>query len=573
MSRGGAVAVALGAAAVIVGSSLLGHYATWNVSALFNSGSLLGHDVETLVVVVVPGALLLAAGLLFLRRQPGNLVGPLLVLDAACQGTFLMLGVPSPLVVTLGILTADLNAAVTAHLVLVWPSGRILTGVDRFLVTAAYVLALSGRTVVQLFDRDVRGSLAHLSDDPALEHLSRLVLDASLVVMTLAILVRIWQRWRTTPRGARPVMRPVVAAVPVLAVVYALGFPLANSDPHNTLGHILLGPVMWLIAFGVLPAAFLLSALRLRMARGAVRGAVLGIGGLPTVPQLEKVLRERLKDPGLQVLRYSRTADAFVDRDGRLVPAGEWGDGQALSVLEQDGVPEAAIVHDQILLQDPGLVTAVTGAVRLALDSSRLRQDLHARGGDAAGLPVGEVTLLFGDIEHSTLWLDHMPEQYADLLAEFRATAAEVVEAAGGRVVDSRGDEVFAVLPEDVDRVEALRTAVRLQSRFATAAWPQEAKVKVRLGLHRGRPQRTRDGYVGLDVHTAARVMSAAHGGQVLASGATAGLQASGLSLTPLGVYQLAGIRESATLVQVEDEHCVTRFPEPRATRLRSPSA
>ena len=505
---------------------------------------------QTLVSTVLPLLLYLAAGLVVLSRQPGNRVGPLLVATGFAQPVYLTVFLPSDLVVTAGVVLYDIAAALVLHLLLTWPTGRLSSRVDHLLVVAVYVFAVAARVATTgFFDEDLGGNLLLVSDAPRPDRVSTAAVSLMLLPLALVCLARVLRRWRGVARGRRRLMSPVVVGLPVLVVLYGVVFPLANLGNDSSIS--LLGSgVLWLLGYGALPATFLYAAGQLRRARGAVRAAAVDIGTLPTVPVLEAALRERLKDPEVQVLRWSSAAATFVDGDGRLVD--EPGGGRSLTVLEEDGAAVAAVVHDPVLEQDPALVAAILGSVRLAVDGTRLQDALHARGGDPGRLPEGEVTRLFADVEGSTALLEAAPDRYADLLAELRSSATEVVRRHGGEVVDARGDEVFAAFAGPDDGVAA---ALDLRARTGTVAWPGGARVRLRIGLHRGTPQRTADGYVGMDVHVAARVMSVGGGDQVVAS--EAAVVASDLARScahDLGASRLAGIRDPVRLFRLADQ-------------------
>src|SRR3954468_3246064 len=125
-------------------------------------------------------------------------------------------------------------------------------------------------------------------------------------------------------------------------------------------------------------------------------------------------------------------------------------------------------------------------------------------------LPSGIVTFLFTDIEGSTRLLQEHGAGYADLLAEHRRHLRAAVSRHAGVEVDTQGDAFFVAF---ADAEDALATAAEIVD--------AEGQVRVRIGIHTGRPIVTDEGYVGLDVHRAARICAAAHGGQVLVSEAT----------------------------------------------------
>ena len=133
----------------------------------------------------------------------------------------------------------------------------------------------------------------------------------------------------------------------------------------------------------------------------------------------------------------------------------------------------------------------------------------------ATGLPAGTVTFLFADVEGSTRLLQSLGDRYADLLADQRRLFRKIIGEGGGCEVDAQGDSFFFAFSSAKD---ALTAAVATQRAIAVHAWPEGARVHIRMGLHTGEPLRTETGYVGMDVHRAARICAAGHGGQILLS-------------------------------------------------------
>jgi class 3 adenylate cyclase len=175
-------------------------------------------------------------------------------------------------------------------------------------------------------------------------------------------------------------------------------------------------------------------------------------------------------------------------------------------------------------------------------------------------LPTGSVTFLLTDIEASTALLRRLGAGYAGLLHEVRRLIDESVTRARGHKVDAHGDEYFGVFRTPGDAVEA---AVTMQRAIAAYAWPEGVEVRVRSGLHSGRPELTDSGYVGLSVHTVARICAAAHGGQVIVSGQTAAalVLGEGLTLLGLGSHRFAGLPRDELLFQVVAEGLRAGFP------------
>ena len=128
-----------------------------------------------------------------------------------------------------------------------------------------------------------------------------------------------------------------------------------------------------------IPIAVLYVLLQARMARGAVADLVVEMGPTPTPARLRDALANALGDPSLQVAYWSAAEDRFVDAAGQPMELPDEGTGQAVTMLERNGVPEAAIIHDAILLDEPGLVASVASAMRLAVENDRLTAEVQAQ--------------------------------------------------------------------------------------------------------------------------------------------------------------------------------------------------
>jgi len=179
-----------------------------------------------------------------------------------------------------------------------------------------------------------------------------------------------------------------------------------------------------------------------------------------------------------------------------------------------------------------------------------------------SGLPSGVVTFLFTDIEGSTRLLHGLGDDYVMVLRDHNALLGEAVEANGGRVVDTQGDSFFCVFRRVRDAAVAAAAAQRA---FAAHAWPQGASVRVRMGIHAAEPELEDGRYVGLGVHRAARVGSAAHGGQVLVSNAAAVMLGdSRLQLRDLGAHPLKDFDRPERLYQLTVDGVPAKFPPPR---------
>jgi class 3 adenylate cyclase/DNA-binding SARP family transcriptional activator len=183
-----------------------------------------------------------------------------------------------------------------------------------------------------------------------------------------------------------------------------------------------------------------------------------------------------------------------------------------------------------------------------------------------ADLPSGTLTLLFSDLEDSTGLLQRLgATEYGELLEVHRRLVADAIADHGGLEVDTQGDSFFCVFRAARDAVAA---AAAIQRSHRHHAFPGGSAVRVRIGLHTGEPVPSGDRYLGLAVHRAARIMSAAHGGQILASGPTVEVTGDELpadvAVVELGEYRLKGLERPERLYELSPSGTAGSFPLPR---------
>ncbi len=264
------------------------------------------------------------------------------------------------------------------------------------------------------------------------------------------------------------------------------------------------------------------------------------------------------------------TAFAYVDSSGR----------RRLPINDEAHVRNALSRFNQTTFEDePARDRARTRLLRAAkkygivpvgfitgqLANVRIRGESEARASETRTLPTGVVTFLLADIEDSTGLVRQLADRYAAVLADVRRLLRAAIHAAGGREVDARADEMFAVFKK---ATAALDAALVIQRKVIAKAWPDEVAVRVRVGLHTGRPTLTDAGYVGLAVNTAARVCFAGHGGQIVLSRAARdaieGSQPAGSGFRDLGLHLLQGLPGPEALFQAEAADLPSDFPPPR---------
>jgi class 3 adenylate cyclase len=322
--------------------------------------------------------------------------------------------------------------------------------------------------------------------------------------------------------------------------------------------------------YRIVPVGFITGELRSERRHAVAGRLVIELGRNPAPGELEKRLRTVLRDPSLAVLHWSDVSGAYLDGTGKPVPLPAQGERRGVTYLERQGRPMTALVHDPTILDDPALAETVLDAVRFVVEKDRLHGQIQATSTDAAALPTGFVTLLMTDIEASTVLLRKLGDRYGALLNDVRGILRAAVSRASGREIDARADEFFAVFERAAAATEA---AVAIQRELAARAWAEAdgLEVRVRVGIHSGRPTLTDLGYIGLAVHTTARVCSAAHGGQIVVSAATrVAIGASappGIRFRSLGRHRLPGLPDAERLFQVQAQGLRLKFPRPRTGR------
>ncbi|HEY0697533.1 MAG TPA: adenylate/guanylate cyclase domain-containing protein, partial [Micromonospora sp.] len=180
-------------------------------------------------------------------------------------------------------------------------------------------------------------------------------------------------------------------------------------------------------------------------------------------------------------------------------------------------------------------------------------------------LPSGLVTFMFTDIEGSTRLAQMLGEGYRPVLSEHRRLLRSTLAASDGTELFTEGDSFFVAF---ADASAALDACLAAQRALAGHQWPTpEAVPKVRMGLHTGHAEPLAGEYASAEVHRAARIAAAAHGGQILCSGATARHAAPlppGASLLDLGLHRLRGFDDRERLFQLVAPGLERQFPRPR---------
>lgn len=205
------------------------------------------------------------------------------------------------------------------------------------------------------------------------------------------------------------------------------------------------------------------------------------------------------------------------------------------------------------------------GFITGQLQSERASGAIRAK--QAVQLPTGFVTMLMTDMEGSTALVQRLGDGYSGLIDDVRAILRGAALNGLGHVVESRADDFFAVFEQPLCAIE---TAVAIQRELVKRTSADGIEVLVRVGIHSGYPTLHDANYIGLAVHTTARICAVAHGGQIIVSGDTKlalrGSPAGDLRFRSLGAHRLRGLPDAVPLFQIGAKGLPTRFPLPRTS-------
>lgn len=316
----------------------------------------------------VVGWSFVSCGLYLWGRRRTNRLGPLMT----GVGFLWLFGramqlVNDPVVYPLGLWLTDLWTVAFAWFLLSFPSARRLSRPDLAVIGVFLFVTvpLELAWFVFLVPENRMNAFGLLPDAAAadvVDRIQRVVIAAGAVALVLAV----GRRWVRSSGLARQQMTPALAgSVAILVQVTEWIFFSSGASPDS------LNIAIRLTQIGI-PIAVLWLLLETRLARGAVADLVVELGQTPTPARLRDALANALGDPSLRVASWDADAKQFVDSAGLPVELPAFGSSQAVTMLEREGIREAAIIHDAALLEDPGLMAAVSSALRLAVENERL---------------------------------------------------------------------------------------------------------------------------------------------------------------------------------------------------------
>ncbi len=333
------------------------------------------------VLTLVLGASLLGSGLASWRARPENRLGPVMVLTAFGFFASQLTEARPAWMYTLGTAVQYLWLIGFLYLLLTFPSGKLSSRLDRWLMGAVVVLLCL--PILAMLDGNKAGlrcsecpdnliQIVHNNQEALnLLGLQRLIGSALLLVIVM-VLIRRWLRASTAGRHAvAPVLVAGCATFVALAVTATLDL---FGDPLNSLP-----ATVFFYLSATVPIAVMFVFLQRQLARGGVAGLVVELGTPGADTDLRRALARTLGDPTLELAFWFPAERCYVDGDGVPVRLPEPDSGRRATLVQRDGQPIGALLHDPALDDDAELVQSVCAAASLALENERLQAELRAR--------------------------------------------------------------------------------------------------------------------------------------------------------------------------------------------------
>ena len=287
------------------------------------------------------------------------------------------------LLFTLGNSTGSIYLAAFAQLLVSYPAGRLRSRLERIIVGALYVAALSAALLPTFFETkpscvNCPPNAFLVVDSHRTAELITGVFNVVGLVAFAGVLVVLALRWRRASAARRRVLAPVYVSGGAAAAFLGLAFAVSIATT-------LAGNVFWVIAlvcFIALPFCFVYGLLRGRLSRAGVR-MLLDAGGEASPSEAEAALRTALGDPSLRLAYWLEEERCYVDSQGEVLEPSAGDDGRLTTTIAYEGRPLAAIEYDASLSHEPELLEEVVAATRLTLEKDRGLQLLRlseARG-------------------------------------------------------------------------------------------------------------------------------------------------------------------------------------------------
>jgi signal transduction histidine kinase len=319
------------------------------------------------------------AGAVAWWRRPESRFGVLMVVAGAAWFLSTLSSANLSVPYTLGLVFDLVPSVAFLHVVLAFPSGRLERPVERALVVVGYATALGVHLVGMtlggfgpdnVFEIASRSSASHRLENAQLVLISALCLTG---VVLLAFRRR--EAGRPLRRSLALLVDSFALSLVMVAFLYLSAvFGLVSGEtPLETIRRVTF------FVIGLAPAVFLVGLLHARLARSAVGDLIVELRADPTPADLRDSLARTLRDPSLTLVYWLPEFGTYAGLDGRPTDLATAESGRAMTLIDRDGVPVAALLHDPSLEDEPELLAAATAGAGIALENARLNVELRAR--------------------------------------------------------------------------------------------------------------------------------------------------------------------------------------------------
>jgi signal transduction histidine kinase len=435
-----------------------------------------------------------AAAMAAYWRDPSGPMWKLLLASRAVSALGAIWVVNTSLTWTVWEATIGLGTVLFAHLVLAFPSGRLVSRYDRWLVIGSYaVLAVARLGFVLVWDPRSGNCFPRCPVNPFLMWPSADLAwlfgpGLSLAIPLLAVLVAIGlaRRWLRASPALRRMLLPVALVAPLELGVSAARFLAAMSqDAWQGVGITLsTSPLAFLHA--AIPAGFLLGILAARLARGAIADLAVELSRGVPLGGLRDALARALRDPTLALAFPAPGGVGWVDPHGQPieVPADTTA-SRSVARLERDGQPLAALLYDPAIeAEDPGRLGAVSSVASMALENERLAAQVRAQLGEVRASRSRIVEA--ADAERRRIERDlHDGAQQRLVALAMRLDQARGRTADAGAIIDRATEELLAAIREVRDLAHGLHPPILTERGVAAAveALAERTTLPVRVSI------------------------------------------------------------------------------------------
>ena len=417
-----------------------------------------------------------AALLITYRRDPDGPMWKLFVAYLAVASIGAIWVAPTSLTWTVSQASVGLGSVVFVHLVLAFPSGRLIDRYDRAVVLGGYVFIAVSRLAWLLVWKPPYDKVGFSPRNPFVlwpsADLAGVFGPGAIVVLApllfLAMTVGLWRHWQAASPAFRRVLLPITIAAPLqLALTVAWYIAGTNPAEWGSLREALQSPIVGLAGL-IFPVGFLVGLVRARLARGAIADLALALGKGVPLGGLRETLARALRDPTLELAFPAPSGGGFVDSDGLPfeLPASP---DRSIFRLERDEQLLAVLVYDPAIeREDPGRVEAVGSMARLALENERLAAQVRAQLEEVRASRARIVEA--ADAERRRIERDlHDGAQQRLVALAMRLEQARDGSASAADLIDTTTAELFAALQEVRDLAHGVHPTILTDAGLAAA--------------------------------------------------------------------------------------------------------